>query len=147
MTPTQQTALEALAGRPLTQAEIALGEGREDASLAYSLSIGRTEQIPVPRSVFAMWAGATGLRAAIQDAASAVGNPLRSSALTLLDFLQGGVATGIELNRPENQAMMAAWVSAGAITSEQVAQLQEFAVQAAAIISLDDVSNALNLAQ
>ena len=77
----------------------------------------------VDRGTFAMWCGSTGLRAAIQDHAGNVASPLRAIALTLLDFLQGGVAPSIDLAKPANQMMLAAWVQAGAITAEQRTEL------------------------
>lgn len=42
MTPTQQSALEGAAQRPLTAAEVNLATLRDDSSLAKSLSMGRT---------------------------------------------------------------------------------------------------------
>lgn len=42
MTPQQQTALETLVDRPLTDDEIVQAEARNDALLAASLSVGRT---------------------------------------------------------------------------------------------------------
>jgi hypothetical protein len=94
-------------------------ENRDDGEIAAALSVGRTASVPVPRSVFAGWCGSTGLRAVIQDKAEAVGDPLRSSALSLLDFLQGGVAPGLDLSHAGNAAMLAAWVSLGAVSAEQ----------------------------
>lgn len=82
---------------------------------------------PVPgriaRADFAVWCGSSGLRAVVEDTATTAGHPLRSAALTLLDFLRGGVAESIDLALPGNQAMLAAWVSAGAITQGQADEL------------------------
>ena len=81
----------------------------------------------VDRATFAMWCGSTGLRAAIQDHAGNAASPLRAIALTLLDFLQGGVAPSLDLAKPANLGMLAAWVAAGAITPEQRTELMEMA--------------------
>lgn len=42
MTPQQQSALEVLAGRPLTEQEVGHADARNDGSLAAGLSVGRT---------------------------------------------------------------------------------------------------------
>lgn len=73
----------------------------------------------VSRARFAMWCGATGLRAVIQDHAENPLSPLRAVALTLLDFLQGGVAESLDLSDPANTGMLALWVDQAAITQEQ----------------------------
>ena len=73
----------------------------------------------VDRATFAMWVGATGLRAAIQDHADAVGSPLRSVSLTLLDCLQGGVANSLDMSSAQHQMMLGAWVQTGAISQAQ----------------------------
>lgn len=91
----------------------------DTAALAQALSIGRTKQGRVLRADFAVWAGATGLRAAIEDHAANTNSPLRSSALTLKDFLAGAAET-IDPTLEGNLQMLAAWKGAGAITQEQV---------------------------
>lgn len=110
---------------------------QDSALIAAAVSVGRTKVAPIDRANFAMWCGATGLRASIQDAADTVGNPLRSIALTLLDFLQGGVAQSLDLSDPHNQTMLAAWEQAGAITSGQVADLNAMTVVADPVTEYD----------
>lgn len=77
----------------------------------------------VGRSRFAMWCGATGLRSAIADHAANAASPLRAIALTIQDFLLGGVSDAIHLDDPQNQAMLGAWVSVGALTQAQADEL------------------------
>ena len=77
----------------------------------------------VSRANFAKWAGATGLRGTVEDHAINAQSPLKSAALTIRDFLQGDVNGVIEMSDPLNQAMMAAWVTAGALTQDQANQL------------------------
>lgn len=79
----------------------------------------RTRTGTVPVSVFAIWAGQTGMRGAIEDAASDKASPLRSIALTLLDLLRGGVSDALDLGHAGNQTMLSAWQQAGAITQAQ----------------------------
>lgn len=105
----------------------------------------------VERSVFAGWCGATGLRAAIQDHSQNPASPLRSIALTTLDFLLGGVATSIDFAKAENMQMLAAWEQAGPITAEQKAALMALATkqisraesQGYGHVSVSDVAKAL----
>ena len=68
---------------------------------------------------FADWSAATGLRAVIQDRANTPGDPLRSSALALLDLLQGNLQQTLRLSKPALQALFQAWVTTGAITQAQ----------------------------
>jgi hypothetical protein len=75
------------------------------------------------RSRFSMWCGVSGLRAAIADHAANPASPLRAVALTVQDFLLGGVADSIDFADPANQAMLQAWVQAGALTQAQVDEL------------------------
>jgi len=75
------------------------------------------------RARFSMWCGVTGLRAVIADHAANQASPLRAVALTVQDFLLGGVADAIDFADPANQAMLQAWIQAGALTQEQVGEL------------------------
>lgn len=85
----------------------------------------------VSRGDFALFAGKTGLRSHIQDHADTTTSPLRSIALTLLDFLQGGVSETLTLSSAASQQMVGAWVQAGAITADQMAELNALATQPA----------------
>lgn len=121
MTPSQQAALEALAGRTLSADDLALIDqaltaGRVNA-VAPVLSAGRSCVGTVSVGDLASWAAATGMRAAIEDHATNAASPLRSIALALRDVLVGG-ASGIRLDLPANAAMLAAWVSAGVLSAE-----------------------------
>jgi hypothetical protein len=110
---------------------------RDAAAIAAAVSAGRTEDRPVSRGVFAAWCGATGLRTTVEDTANSAGHPLRAVALTLLDFLQGGVTDALDLAYPANLQMLDAWQQAGAITAEQAAQLQALAVVPAPVSEYD----------
>lgn len=72
----------------------------------------------VERADFAVWCGATGLRAVLEDLA-ATANPLRSAALAALDLVRGAVAGSIDFALDGNQQMLAAFVAQGAVTQEQ----------------------------
>ena len=82
---------------------------------------------PVSRELFVIWAAA-GPRASIEDIAADQGNPLRASALTLLDFMRGA-APALDLGHPSVAGLFDAWVVAGAITVEQKAALEVLAVR------------------
>ena len=127
MTPAQQSALEGIVGRPLTAGDITaldpLVEARNDAGIATYLSTGRTAVGLVPRHTFSIWCGTTGLRSAIEDNAGNSASPLRAICLTLRDFLQGATADSIDFANPDNITMLNAWVSVGALTPAQSAQL------------------------
>jgi hypothetical protein len=102
--------------------------GGNDQDIAVAISARTVPVIgAVSRAKFAMWAGVTGLRASIQTHADAVDSPLRSIALTLLDFLQGGVSDELHLDDPANQAMLDAWIQAGALTQTQADDLMALA--------------------
>lgn len=62
---------------------------------------------------FSIWAAKTGMRAIIQDHADNINSPLRSIALTLIDFLVKPRDTIIRFNLPANMEMLNAWVTAG----------------------------------
>lgn len=70
----------------------------------------------ISRSNLTTWAAATGMRAEIQDVSTAVGHPLRSSALAILDVLVGS-SGGIDLAKPANMAILEAWESAGLLSA------------------------------
>jgi len=95
-----------------------------DAAIA---DIINTRTVPVvgsvSRSRFAMWCGMTGVRVGIEDHSNDPASPLRASALTLKDFLLGGVSDSLDLADPVNQGMLAGWKSVGAITQEQADSL------------------------
>lgn len=120
------TALKAyIEGDPEFANDIAIGS---DEGIAQKIN---ARSIPVvggiERSKFAMWCGATGLRATIQDHAETQGSPLRSVSLTLLDFLQGGVANTLDMSDVANKTMLGAWVAAGALTQAQSDELMAMA--------------------
>ena len=83
----------------------------------------RTKIGGVMRNKFAIWAASTGVRAKIEDASTNMLDPLRSSALALLDFLRGGVSDNLDLSDAANMAMLDAWVAAGKVTAQQKADL------------------------
>lgn len=81
------------------------------------------------RNDFAAYAASTGLRAAISDHASNAASPLRSVALGLLDFLAASDNRWLGLSGAGSQAMLQAWVAAGAITAAQRDAINALATQ------------------
>lgn len=96
----------------------ALIASREHGQIAAEVSVNRTRIGAISTALLSIWVAKTGLRAAIEDHAINSASPLRSIALSLKDALNGG-STVLELDNPENQAMLDAWVAAGALTSAQ----------------------------
>jgi hypothetical protein len=99
---------------------------------------------------FAIWAASTGLRAAIQDHAANAESPLRSIALTLLDLLQGNLAPALDFGNATNVALLSAWVTAGALTTQQRDELLALsaksisrAEQAGLTVTVTDIAQAL----
>lgn len=70
------------------------------------------------------WGALTGMRAAISDEAYNVASPLRSSALALLDVMQGSVE-GIDFGDSQIMNMLDAWVLAGKCSSANRSVLLE----------------------
>ena len=64
----------------------------------------------VGRTLFVRWAAKTGMRATIQDVSIEASSLLRSSALALLDIIQGGGDTGVNFAEPDNVTMLSSWV-------------------------------------
>ena len=91
---------------------------RDCVAIAAKVNETRKRAAPVPRAIFARWCAKSGLRATIEDHANTAQSPLRSIALTLLDFLRGTADT-LDLSDPDNAAMLAAWVQAKALTEAQ----------------------------
>lgn len=70
----------------------------------------------ISRHTFVKWAAKSGMRAIIQDEAANAASPLRSSALALLDIIQGGGTEGIDFSDVDNSNMLAAWVAFGKLS-------------------------------
>ena len=93
------------------------GSGHPDTTAtADALSAGRTRLGTVSVGDFASWAAATGMRAVIEDHAANAASPMRSIALALRDVLTGATG-GIRLDLQTNVDMLAAWVSAGLLST------------------------------
>lgn len=116
---------------------------RNDELIATRVSARRgTRLAGVARGDFAVWAAASGLRAAIEDHAADPGSPLRSAALALKDFLAGAAAT-IDFSLPANVALLRTWQAVGAITQAQADELLA-AASVSDPVSVADVSAVLN---
>lgn len=136
MTPGQQASLEALAGRVLTTAEIALANNRADGALAVSLSVNRTVAGSVPIPLFAAWCATTGLMATLEDTSKNIASAGRGGALLILRTLSwssGGFDLSSSTLGQNNKTMIAALVTAGIITAGQSAALTALAASPAPI--------------
>lgn len=85
--------VQAHAADPTLVAALASGD---DVTAAARLSQLLTDTVPVPLHKLAAWAATNGLRAQLQDAADAVGHPLRSTALAALDLLRGNMSESFD---------------------------------------------------
>lgn len=98
--------------------------GMSDAEVEAALfAKDRPVVVGVTRDKFAIWAAKTGVRSTIEDVSLDKDDPLRASALTLLDFIRGGVSTTLELTNADNLQMLGAWVAMGKITEAQKNEL------------------------
>lgn len=139
MTPAQQAALEALAGRALTAAELSALEApllaQDTAAIAAALPavpvIGE-----VSRDWFATWAAGNGMRAKIEDSAANPDDPLRSIALTLVDVLRSP-SSGISFAYEHNRTMLAEWVAAGHCSQPEADRLLALATR---YVPIDEMS-------
>lgn len=114
-----------------------LAAGDDSAIFAAMTAIApETKTGMVNRAFFAIWAASTGARAAIEDHATTPASPLRSSALALRDFLSGA-ADAFDAANPTNAGLVAAWVSAGAISQATADALFALAEQPQTIAERD----------
>lgn len=97
-------------GDPLPLLDVVVAQP-DTTAIAAALSAGRTKVASVTRAAFASWAAKTGMRAKISDQSVTAASPLRSSALALLDVLNGASET-IDFASAENIAMLNGWVQA-----------------------------------
>jgi hypothetical protein len=73
----------------------------------------------LPADTFAIWCAVTGMRAVIQDQSALVTSPVRSSALSLLDLLQGNLhPSSLDLSNGLVVSMLNAWVTSGLLTAD-----------------------------
>ena len=93
---------------------VAAGDDGTVAALLNAKTIDAVRS--VGRTLFVRWAAKTGMRATIQDVSVDAASPLRSSALALLDIIQGGGDNGINFAEADNITMLSAWVSMGKLT-------------------------------
>lgn len=114
----------------------------DDATIAALLNAKTINAVrSVSRQVFVRWAAKTGIRAVIQDVSVIANDPLRSSALALLDIIQGGGTDGIDFSDADNIAMLAGWVALDRLTNAQRSELLALATikisQAEYVMGLD----------
>ncbi len=175
MTPSQQAALEALAGRALTAGELSMAEERRDGDLAASLSAGRTELIETRvnevgvNAILGLIEGENVLASfdAFQTGSLPAAHPLKraeAGAKRMLGYLKK--AQGLDLGNMQTQQMLACFSNPalfalppaateenpnpvgapGWISPANAAKLKA-AAQVPAPIAVDAVSAILNLVE
>lgn len=160
MTPTQQSALAALAGRALTEAEVAqidaLLPARRDDLIAAVLSAGRTEVHPrmtsarglaelMPGGPLAAETVLLKLEAA-RDSMLASGDAQQRVMGSLLRRQLGFLANdGLDFGSSALRSMLDQFGALGILTADEVGDLKSIGVRAAPL-STSQVSDALNAA-
>ena len=152
MTPAQQTALEALAGRPLTPAEVAMAEARQDGTLADSISAGRTGKASreIGDGTVVATLGVTDgsvfmyrLRALANTALPADATPEQITPVALAQQAVSSLnKTGFDVGSDAGQAGIDLFVGT-LLTADQAAKLKALGWQAAPVSAIV-VSNILN---
>lgn len=160
MSPQQQAALEALAGRPLTPAELAQiapwldPDRRRDDLIAALLSVGRTEVRPRmtsarglaelmpggPLAAEAVLLKLEGARDSMLASADAQQRVLGSLLRRQLGFLAG---EGLDFGSAALRGMLDQFATLGILTGAEVAALKSIGVREAKL-STSQVSDALN---
>ncbi len=148
MTAEQQAALEALAGRALTEGEVAqiapLVAARNDSAIAAVLSVGRTEVYPrmtSARGLAELYAGGPigaevvlmkleGARDAMLASENAEQRVLGSLLRRQLGFLAG---EGLDFGSAALRGMLDEFATRGILTAGEVAALNAIAVRAAPV--------------
>lgn len=108
MTPTQQAALEALVGRPLTAPELALVDIRDDLSLAASLSVGQTRVVSTQIGIGTVLAVMAPNGGAFLDSLAAIGASDANVKWALEMIKNGTFDVGHPVTRAQIQAFAAA---------------------------------------
>lgn len=153
MTPTQQAAIEGLAGRPLTSEEVALANARRDVDLAISISVGRTKMVETretERSIIAALGAVDGeafLEALYTFSTSTLpaNHPLEGAqkgiarSLSWLKPEKGG----INISDPQTTAMLDLLAANGYVNASHIAALKALGVVPAPV-DFNDLSKILN---
>jgi hypothetical protein len=94
--------------------------GKSDQQVADALNaLTETEALPaVPLPQVAIWAARTGVRGRIEAAASNPNSPVQGICLMLRDFFSGLTGPALELDNPDNLAMLDALVASGVMTAD-----------------------------
>ncbi|MES2180700.1 MAG: hypothetical protein V4493_01195 [Pseudomonadota bacterium] len=103
--------------------------GRDPQAIADAVNINRTAIGRVDRHIFVTWAATHGMLSKIEDRAIDTTSPykdLRDAALACRAVVMGAIES-INFARPENMAMLNAWVSSGQLTQINADELLSFA--------------------
>lgn len=148
MTAEQLAALEACAGRPLTEAEMAQAEplldpnNRNDVALAALVSAGRTKVVPTEIGVGTILAALAGQGGVFLDTLVAVGEQNRDVHWTMELIKQGR----LRIDMPATRAGMQALAATVPQLADGIAALLQLGVESDPVPVLD-VSRALNTAE
>jgi hypothetical protein len=94
--------------------------GLSDAAAAAAYNAETvTVREPITRMALRAWGARSGARNAIRQATASPSNAIASIALAIEDLMGGGGTDTLDLDDPNNQAMLAALVQAGVLTPAQ----------------------------
>lgn len=101
--------------------------GKSDAEMASLLNAPNAAFMAVnpllPLTALGIWAAKTGVRAKVEQAALNNVSPVQSPCLAIRDLLVTMNGPPFDVSNADNQAMVAALVSAGVMTAEQQTEL------------------------
>lgn len=121
------TLTEELTNDPAGLGYAALITAGNDAGIANLLNTATVFVVgEIDRADLATWAASTGMRAMIKTLSEDAGSALQSSALAIVDVLQGA-AGGIDLSKPAHMAILDAWKTAGVLSADDKASFIAFA--------------------
>lgn len=148
MTPEQLAALEACAGRKLTDDELAQAEplldpeNRNDVALAALVSVGRTRTVPLEIGVGTILAALNGSGGVFLDALVAFGAQNRDVYWTM-DLIRQG---RLRIDMPATRAGMQGLAAAVPQLADGITELLKLGVQPDPV-PLQQLSSALNVAE
>lgn len=151
MTPAQQSALESVAGRSLTQADIdildplLIYDNRNDVAIADHLSVGRARPVRVPIADLQAYMQAHGIWWVLKEAAADQAHAGQAAAAAVLEVATARYEN-IDFALSFVGFVFAALVTAGLMTSEDHAALLAMA-STPDPIHYNTVSDALNVAE
>lgn len=149
MTPAQQAALEACAGRPLVQADFDVLEpllpGRNDVAIAAHLSIGRVRYVHVPIAAIQAYMQSHGIWWVLKTAAADPTHAGQQAAAAVMEVASARYEN-IDLRLSFVGFILSALVTSGLMSADDLAAFSAMG-QLADPVHYNEVSDRLNIAE